>query len=351
MKSTLRWYLSGLFLQRFAVTLFALVTLLSVLDALSNTDILPVDSGFAGQMQYMWLRLPMLFDRALLFGFLLAVLLTYISLFRRNELVAIAASGISVFGQLRLLLPVVFAAGLIAALLINVASPPASRALQAWLGTKALQDSEKTPQKLWLSDETRLVELESIKGDELSGVTIFKRDESGLVVSVTTAESAIAAPGGWRLINAVQRRFDGQATEDQSFWPSPQTPSNLQNLMLPPRDMGFSTLLSLSELRDSGSKPSGAYLMWALNRVFLPVTAIGLMILGVSMMQVYGRRANADLAAAAAVAIGFLFMVIDGILKTLAENGGLNPLLTILIPNTALLAGGIWLALERETRR
>jgi lipopolysaccharide export system permease protein len=352
MRKSLSTYFSMLFLQRLLIILFGLVTLLSVLDSLANADNLPPDLGFLGQLRYMGLRLPILFDRALLISILMAVLLTYVSLSRRNEMVALSASGMSIFGQMKLLLPVVFLTGVLFALAINQVSPPASRALQTWLGTKALQGDEGSPQKLWLSDQNRLVELDEVKGNELFGVKIFNRDEEGFIVSVTTAATAVAAPGGWRLNGVVERRFDdAPSTGDLSFWPSPQTPDSLRDLILPPRDMAFSTLLTLSEMRDSGSRPSGAYILWALNRVFLPITAIGFLILGTSIMQVYGRRANADLAAAAGVAIGFVYLVIDGIMKTLAENGSLDPVMTVVLPNLVLILAGLWLALEREARR
>ena len=352
MKKGLGAYISLLFLQRLLIILFALVTLLSVLDSLANADNLPPGLGMLGQLRYMGLRLPILFDRALLISILMAVLLTYVSLSRRNEMVALSASGMSIFGQIKLLIPTVFITGALCAFAINQLSPPSSRSLQTWLGTKALQTDDATPQKLWLSDENRLVELEEVKGNELFGVTIFNRDDQGFIVSVTTAPSASAASGGWRLKDPTQRRFDTEAvTGDLTFWPSPQTPDSLRDLILPPRDMGFRTLLDLSEMRDSGSRPSGAYILWALNRVFLPITAIGFLILGTSIMQVYGRRANADLAAAAGVAIGFVYLVIDGIMKTLAEKGSLDPVMTIVAPNLVLILAGLWLALEREARR
>ena len=225
MKKGLGAYISLLFLQRLLIILFALVTLLSVLDSLANADNLPPGLGMLGQLRYMGLRLPILFDRALLISILMAVLLTYVSLSRRNEMVALSASGMSIFGQIKLLIPTVFITGALCAFAINQLSPPSSRSLQTWLGTKALQTDDATPQKLWLSDENRLVELEEVKGNELFGVTIFNRDDQGFIVSVTTAPSASAASGGWRLKDPTQRRFDTEAvTGDLSFWPSPQTP-------------------------------------------------------------------------------------------------------------------------------
>lgn len=351
MTTRLTRYLSLLFLQRLVVVALALVALLGVLDALSNADKLPAGAGFEGQMRYMWLRLPALFDRIVVFAFLLAALLTYASLFRRNELVSISASGISVFGQMRTLAPVVFVAGVVSALAIDIAAPPSSRALQAWLGAGALQEDAQTPEKLWLSDGPLLIELSSMQKDELSGITIFERNAEGAVVSVTMAETARPADGGWQLSNTSQRRFDGDAPREMSFWPSPQTPDSLQLLLAPPRDLAISNLLALSEMRGSGSRPSGAYLLWALNRILLPVTAIGFLFLAVPIMQVYGRRSNADLAVAAGVAAGFVYMVVDGILKTLAENGSLSPVLAVTFPILVLFCASLWLALDREVRK
>lgn len=351
MTTRLSWHLSMLFLQRLFVTVLALVALLGVLDALSNADKLPTGAGFEGQMRYMWLRVPALFDRIVVFAFLLAALLTYASLIRRNELVAISAAGVSVFGQMRTLIPVVFLSAVAAAVLIDVAGPPASRSLLAWLGPEALQEDAQVPEELWLSDGRLLIELKSMQAEKLTGITIFERNDEGAVIAVTTAETASPVEGGWELSNPSQRRFDGAPLREMTFWESPQTPESLQLLLSPPRDLAISDLLALSEMRGSGSRPSGAYELWALNRFLLPVTAIGFLLLAVPVMQVYGRRSNADLAVAAGVAVGFFYMVADGILKTLAENGSISPLLAVALPNTALILGGLWLALDREIRK
>ncbi|ABI76431.1 putative permease [Hyphomonas neptunium ATCC 15444] len=351
MTSRLSRYLSWLFLQRLLVTVFALVALLGVLDALSNADKLPAGAGFEGQMRYMWLRLPALFDRIVVFAFLLAALLTYASLIRRNELVAISAAGISVFGQMRTLIPVVFLTAVAAAFIIDTVGPPASRSLLAWLGPEALQEDAQVPEELWLSDGKFLIELKSMQAEELTGITIFERNAEGAVVAITTAETARPADGGWALSGTGQRRFDGEPPTDMTFWTSPQTPESLQLLLSPPRDLAISNLIALSEMRGSGSRPSGAYELWALNRFLLPLTAVGFLLLAVPVMQVYGRRSNADIAVAAGVAVGFFYMVVDGILKTLAENGSISPILAVALPILALFLGSMWLALEREIRK
>ena len=344
-------YLSILFLQRLVIAVLAMVALLGVLDALGNADKLPDGAGFAGQMRYMWLRLPILFDRTIVFALLLAVLLTYASLFRRNELVIISAAGVSIFGQIRILMPVVFLAGIVSAVVIDRASPPASAALQNWLGSEAMQEDSQTPERLWLSDGPRLIELQGLQDDVLSGITIFERDASGAVIAITTAETARHVKGGWELANARHQRFDAQEIQAEDFWPSPQTPSSLRKLLTEPRDMSFSDLLTFNEMRGSGSRPSSAYLLWALNRLSLPLTCLGFLILAVPIMQLYGRRDSSDMALASGVAAGFAFMVVDGVLKTLAENGNFSAIAAVLLPTVGLMLVGVWLALQKEERK
>lgn len=351
MKHRLTRYLSVLFLQRLVIAVLAMVTLLGVLDALGNADKLPDGAGFAGQMRYMWLRLPILFDRTIVFALLLGVLLTYASLFRRHELVIISAAGVSIFGQIRMLIPAVLLAGIVSAVVIDRASPPASEALQAWLGSEAMQEDSQAPERLWLSDGPRLIELQGLQDDTLSGITIFERDATGAVVSITTAESARPVQGGWEMSGARQQRFDGAIMEAESFWPSPQTPESLRKLLTEPRDMSFADLLAFNEMRGSGSRPSSAYLLWALNRLSLPLTCLGFLVLAVPIMQLYGRRDNSDMALAAGVAAGFAFMVIDGVLKTLAENGNFSAIAAVMLPTAGLISVGMWLALQKEERR
>lgn len=351
MNFRLSLYLSGIFLQRFIVTMLALVMLLGVLDALGNADRLPEGAGFGDQMRYMWLRLPVLFDRIVIFGYLLGGLLTYASLFRRNELVAIGASGISVFGQVRALAPVMFLTGLLSAVMIDLSAPPASRSLQSWLGSDIFQAEEQSPDHLWISDGSFLVELGAMREDVLIDLTLFERGQDGSVLSVTKAAQARFQDGGWQLSEPVQRRFDDRSPDPPAIWTSRQTPESLALLLALPRDLSVSDLLALSEMRGSGSRPSSAYLVWALNRIFLPVTALGFLLFAVAVMQVHGRRSNADLAVAAGIAAGFVYMVGDGIVKTLAENGGLSPYVAIIAPILLLVLAGLWVALGREVRR
>lgn len=344
--STLRRYLSLLFVQRWLVTTFAMLILVSLLDALGNADLLPEGAGFADRLRFMALRAPMIFDRIFLFALMLGVLLTYLSLIRRDELVALVASGISAFGQVRALAPVVVLATLVSALLIDQTLPRSVRALDSWLGADALDEAE-TPDHLWLDDEGTLVEITGLQGETLTDLTFYRRGADGQVDTVIKADTARHGPGGWTL-SGVQLVL-GEADEPlPQVWETPQTPATLQKLNSPPRDLSLADLLALAEMRGSGSQPSSAYEVWALHRLTLPLAALAFVLVAVALMQRLGRRDTGDLAMIAGLAAGFAFLIVDGVFKTLAEAGGVGAGIAAGVPLGGLLLLGVHLILERE---
>lgn len=340
-------YLATLFLQRLVVTTFGMVVLLGILDALGSADILPADAGFGGNLRFMMLRMPILFDRILQFAFLLAILLTYSALIRRNELVAILGAGISVFGQMRAFLPAVVVSMVFCAALIDRVSPVATRALEDWLGTDALREDSREPQALWVAEAGWLVEIERVQGAELRGVTLFERAEGGRILSVSRAGSAELRPGGWALSEVEQVRFDDKALAPPAVWPSTQTPETLRLLMSEPRDLSVASLVELSEMTGSGNRPAAAYTVWLWNRLLLPLAGVGLLMLAVPIMQRYSRRDNGYLAMAAATGLGFVYMLADGVFKTFAESGAFNVLAALVAPIAALMLTGVVLTLRQ----
>lgn len=340
-------YLARMFLARFAVTVLALVMLLGVLDALSNADLLPNDHGLTDQLRYMGLRMPILFDRMMILALLLALLLTYVGLIRRNELVAIAGAGVSVFGQVRALaLPVAMAA-ILSAVLIDRMTPPVTRALTDWLGPEAVVEDGATPQTLWLADGDLLVEVGGLRGRTLHDVTLFERGDDGRIMAVTQADTAVAVPEGWTLLQARQIRYDGQPVQVPELWATAQTPHTLRLLLSEPRYLALDDLLRLSRMTGSGSLPSNAYLVWFMNRLALPFVALGFLMLTVPIMQRFGRHDGGEVPLGIGVGAGFLFMVVDGMLKTLAESGSVAAATAVAIPAGAVIVTGLWLCVHK----
>jgi lipopolysaccharide export LptBFGC system permease protein LptF len=65
-------------------------------------------------------------------------------------------------------------------------------------------------------------------------------------------------------------------------------------------------------------------------------------------MQTLGRRQTGDQRLMMGIAIGFAYFIFDGVLKTVAEGGGVSVPMAVGLPILLLLGLGIHLNLETE---
>ncbi|MEL6325037.1 MAG: LptF/LptG family permease, partial [Pseudomonadota bacterium] len=319
-------YVSQIFLMRWLVTVFGMVVLVGLLDSLANASEISASGMDGGALRYMQLRMPIIFDQVFLFTLMLAILLTYVSLIRRNELVAFQSFGLSVLAQVRAFAPAVLGVALFAALVIDRLVPPAVQALNDWgIGEYGGQIFDGDD-KLWLNDRGLFVSIEGRSGlNTLTGLTFFQRNEDGYVDGVTWADRAEYAGGSWELEGLSSLTVEGAPDEWQPLteWDTAQTPLVIDKLAAEPRDLSIADLQDFARLRGSGSRPSAAYRVWYLSRVSLPFSALALLLVAAPIMQRLGRRDSGTGALIVGIGITFLFMILDGITKTLGAAGAL----------------------------
>ncbi len=345
----LRVYLSVLFLQRFVIIALAVTALVSLLDSLGSSELLPAEAPAADRAYFAFLRLPIIFDSLFVIILFLSILVTYLSLIRRNEIVVLLAAGVSVFAQIRVLAPCLVVVGMAGAIVVSLTSPPAARMLTDWLGPEALVAESSGDSAVWLSEPERLVRIGSVSDEGLEDLTFFSRAPKGYITAVSHAETATHQSGGWALDNS---RLLYQGDDKQGplqSWQTRQTPESLFKLQVYPRFLSLAELAQLYALRGSGSRPSSAYLVWMIDRLSLPVVALGLLILVAPLMQGAGREVTGELAALAALGLGFAYFITDGVFTTLAESGVLNGWTGALGPLAALYIAGTWLVLGAES--
>lgn len=339
--------MSRIFLVRNLVITFAMVSILGVLDTLSNADLLPTDAGAIEHLQFMLLRAPLLYERIFIFTFLMSLLVTYVVLIRRNELVAITSSGMSAFQQMLALAPAAIFASVVSLLIIDQAGPSAQQSLINWLGPEAAIASLEPTNELWLADGDLLVRIEQVSDGELIGLTLLERLERGIIESVSYAESAVSSNEGWRLEGVTQVRFDDGEVDPPAYWNSTLTPETIRLLSLEPRYLSVTDLWQLSQLRGSGNRSSSAYQVWFFSRLALPFVAITLLIFTVSIMQRFGRDPKPELALVGGMAVGVFYVVIDNISNSLPENTGIDPAAAALTPALVLLLLSLAMAIRK----
>ncbi|MCQ8186332.1 LptF/LptG family permease [Parvularcula maris] len=344
-------YLSGIFAKRWLVVTLGAVSLVALLDGLSNASEIAASEG-GSQLQYLLARAPVIFDRLLLITLMLTLILTYLYLIGQRELVAISGSGVSAAQQLLVLLVPLTALSVLSTIFIDITVPRSVAHLQSWSApgydTNLISDDDP----LWLVEDDTLIRISSRRrSDGIGEVEFFELGEDAQVERVTFAEGAVyEGPRQWRLLDPVTYSTvsDDEVTS-RSSWSSPQTPSSLDLLIAAPRDVSLATMWSLSRKTGSGARPGFSYDTWFWHRLTRPLAAIGLLLLTVSLMQRFGRSDGGYGAMLGVLTVGFGYMIAEGVLLSLAESGVVPVLPTIGILVGLLTLGGLYAWLGQET--
>ena len=344
-------YFSKLFLVNWLVVTFGMVALVGLLDSLANASAIAESTDQGGALRYVTLRAPIIFDQIFLFALMLSLLLTYVSLIRRNELVAVQGMGLSVFAQIRAIMPVVLGVSILAGIFIDRTLPPSVQALNAW-GIGEYEDgtvSEEDP--LWVNDDGLFVRMKGRIGLEtLTDLTFFHRDKAGYLQRVTWAKRAHYANKSWTLEGIETVTVDNADAPPPAIskWETSQTPQLIDKLAAEPRDLAVGDLASFASLRGSGSRPSAAYKVWRIKRLSLPLSGLAMLLIAVPIMQRLGRRDTGTIQLVIGVGISFLFMIFDGILTTTGATGSFAPIIAALATPLVLAGAGLYLALRQE---
>ncbi|MEM0985259.1 MAG: LptF/LptG family permease [Pseudomonadota bacterium] len=347
-----RQYFAALFLARWFVTTFALLALLSIVDSIGAADILPDGTGASGTLWYMALRLPSLYDRVFMFALFISLLVTLLSLIRRQELVGFVSMSVSPLMQAKALVPAVLLVTVASVVVIDQALPRTMSAIENWLGVGAfLEEDAGKPRSLWIAEEETFIEIGSQRGNTLFNLVVYHRAGRGMISAITYAETAVYVGDGWRYGAAETVPLREGASAPQTKWETTLSPLSLQKLGTSPRNLSMADQYRLSQFRGSGVRPSSAYRVWLLDRMTMPIAAIGFVFVSVPLMQQFGRRQTGDRRLIMGIAIAFGYFILDGVLKTVAEGGGVSVMVAVGLPLLLLAGLGIHLNLNAERVR
>jgi lipopolysaccharide export system permease protein len=333
MMATVRGYATRLLLTHFVLILVGFVALLQLLDLLNNGDeIVAQHGGRSGAIwTYAFLRLPSIVSVILPFSVLMAALVTLARLARNNEILALKAGGMSFYRLLLNLIPVALLIGALNFLLNDQILPPANKALELWSVTEEATSVNSPPPKqasIWARDGSTFIRIEAVleSGAELRGVTLFRRNEKGVLIELVIARRAIFESDRWQFSDVSRLSLGAGASGDpelfsELIWDTSLTPNHFADLAADPAVLSFIDLWRFIMHPEVGSRPYSFYQTWFQRKFVLPWTAVLMILLAAPVAQGLQRHGGFAAGLAVGVGLGFLYFVSEGLMLTLGETG------------------------------
>ena len=287
-------------------------------------------------------RIPEIATFVLPFAVLLALLFTLGRLERNNEIMAFKAAGAPYFFVLLAMIPSITAVAILHFLLIDKMVPISLGYLDAH-GLR-IDKSDKTNEKdlLWRRDGNTIIRIKDTQeeGNMLNNVTLFQRDENGILRVKIDAQSAIyqAKDQNWLLENVHFLTLQIGQEEHQNWmetfeWQSALTPSDFAQLSERPEGLNFNQISSYAFGEKTGPRPDYFYSTWFFRRLILPLSSFLMILLAAPVAHsLQNRNRSLVYGIASGFVLGFLYFISDGLSLSLGESGVLPPLMAASIP-------------------
>ncbi len=323
-------YLVKLFLTRSVAVLLLLVLVLMSLDLLGESGkILRVEgNGDAEIWRYVTLRIPLLIQQFLPFSVLLGTLIALVGLNQNSEVVAMKAAGLSAH---QIIAPMLFASLGIAILAFafnETVAVASARTVNAWSDNdyEPLRTDSGVQTNVWVKSGDDFVRARIAAGRgpalQLRKVTVYDR-ENGRLERVIDAARARQVDGGWQLedVTIYDAGMNVLRRTPTMVGLAGVTPDRFSLAKVKPDEQDIATLSkSITELRAAGRPSDEARAGWW-HKFSGPLAIVLMPLLAAIAAFGLARSGQVLLRAAAGMALGFAFFVVDNLSLALGNAG------------------------------
>lgn len=318
----------------------------SVIDQID--DVGKGDYTMNRMLQYVLLISPRTMYELFPIAALLGSLVGLGMLAANSELVAMRASGMSIWRITRAVLQAGVMMLVVAVIVGEVIAPVTERYGQQLRATATQKDiSFLGSRGLWVREGNYFINSRRVlAGRKLADLSVYEFDADRNLKVATHATHAEYRDGVWQLSSVHQSLFSPDSVEVRRFehmiWPSLLTPDLLGVVVLEPKNMSVRDISQfIGYLEDNGldSQPY-RYAFWA--HLMTPVAA--LVMLFISVPFVFGGLRSASIGARmfTGILVGFGFYLVSQFSSQVGQVYGINPLLMTFTPSLLFLLLGIY---------
>ena len=338
-------YISREFLRFFLIVILSFLSLFLIIEFFEKLAWFIRKSAALDQIVgYFFFRIPAMLSFTIPPAVLLSALLTFGSLSRNSEIIAMRANGISLY---RSSIPV-----LILSFLITLCTFAFSELITPYTNEKADHimrvDIEKKETKgifkqeqLWYRGERGIYNFKLYDPEQntLRGITLNYLDDKMQLIMRVDAERAVWQKDHWIFYNLLIVHFDAAGfplmeRHAEKILDLPETPADFQVIQKNSEQMGYFELKKyVRKIRTEGYDAT-RYLTDLHGKIAYPFVCMILAILGISFSLRKTERSG-GLAGSlfAGLIIGFSYWIIFAFAMSLGRSGHLSPLLAAWLAN------------------
>ena len=338
--------------------LLLLVELFDRIDTFIGRQVLWIDA-----VHYLALKLPWMVYQMMPAACLLASVVTFSTLNKHHETIAMRAHGIS---PLRLTRPLFLVGGVVCLVLLMAQEyllPYTNQAYNRIWRTR-IQRVKTDPRlglfkkgQIWYRSAQRIWSAQTSVPLEqrLLGVTIYTLDAQGVIRERYDAAEARHDGQGWMLLQGIRRTFNAAGmfaglpeafTEYRVAFP--ERPEEISALRKEPEEMSLrETLAYAHALRQQGMADS-LYLVEFHGKLAYAVLCIIMVGFGMPLALHMNRNGGLTLALSLTLFCGFAYVILHNLLLALGHNGRLPPAVAAWTANGLFGCGGLYLAVRLQ---
>jgi len=342
--NTLDRYLSREFLKFFLLVLLSFVLLFLIVDFFEKLAfLLRKSASFEQALSYFFFRIPMMISFTIPAAVLLSALLTFGSLSRNSEIVAMRANGISLY---RSSVPLLILSFLIAlfTFVFSELITPYTNAKAEYIRRVDIQKKELQgifqQEQIWYRGARGIYSFKLFDPERnvLQGITLNYLDRQMRLFMRVDAERALWERDHWIFYNLLIVRFDAAGFPimeryQEKILDLPEKPTDFQIIQKDSEQMGYFELRKyVRKIRSEGFDAT-RYLADLHGKIAFPFVCILLAIIGISFSLKTERSGGLAGSLFVGLIIGFSYWILFAFAMSLGRSGKIPPLLAAWLAN------------------
>jgi lipopolysaccharide export system permease protein len=332
----------------------SLLTILVDMVELSRRAGSDVDLSLGNAALLAALRAPSFLQTTVAFVVLIATMMTFLTLNKRQELVITRASGLSAW---QFIAPVCAGSFLIGLVTILVLNPLAAASLvysfnqEISVGLSAPPSAKIVPWFRQIDEDGVVIigsEQATAGGAFLSRPSLFFFDPNDNPVMRVDAASGTLSGGNWVLTKANVYK-NGRVEQLETFSTPATIDSNfLGQSLIPPETVAFFALNNSMESARALGLPDSPYSTRWHSLAALPALLVAMTLIGATVSLRFARFGHSSTAILGGILAGFLLYVVTAMAEALGSAGVIAPVISAWLPVIAASFFGVTFLLHRE---